>query len=315
MSGDVVVRLAAGETSTGTSSTGVRDIIKIAAGTVIENAVTGDGNDKHHRQRCWQTRSTACAATTRSRAAAGGDTLSGGAGNDTLTGGTGLDFFLFDRALNSADQRRHHHRLLAPRRRHLARCDDLRRSFARNTERGRVLCRVERAGRARPHHLRLADGRPLLRRRRQQRRLLRSSSRRCRTPRRPVLGRLRGRRRSSPRHRRRRRTARRTRLRRGGLPESRRCGGDGTHSSAPKATTSCAAISPTTRFFGFGGEDIIITGDGDDFVDAGRGWIPSWQAAATTSLSAAARPTTIGDIIYGGAGDDVIIGSDNQITT
>ena len=78
----------------------MRDIFKIAAGTVIENAVTGDGNDTligndlanalhgmrgndTHRRR-------------RRR-----DTLSGGAGNDTLTGGAGLDFFLFDRALNA----------------------------------------------------------------------------------------------------------------------------------------------------------------------------------------------------------------------
>ncbi len=121
MSGDVVVRLTAGEISTGTSTTGVRDIFKIAAGTVIENAVTGDGNDKHLRQRRGKRALRYARQRHASSGGGGADTLSGGAGNDTLTGGADQDIFLFDRALNAADQRRHHHRLLAPRRHDLAR--------------------------------------------------------------------------------------------------------------------------------------------------------------------------------------------------
>ncbi len=101
MSGNLVVRLGAGESSTGTTASGsVREIFKIGAGVAIENAVTGDGNDiitgnylanRLHGMRGNDTID----------GGAGGDTLSGGAGSDTLTGGIGLDFFLFDRALNA----------------------------------------------------------------------------------------------------------------------------------------------------------------------------------------------------------------------
>ena len=63
MSGNLVVRLGEGQTSTGTSSAGVRNILTIAVGTSIENAVTGDGDDVITGNGL-ATRSTACAATT-----------------------------------------------------------------------------------------------------------------------------------------------------------------------------------------------------------------------------------------------------------
>ena len=55
--------------------------ISIAGGTVIENAITGDGNDTIIGN----------AAANRLYGMRGNDTLNGGDGNDTLTGGAGTD--------------------------------------------------------------------------------------------------------------------------------------------------------------------------------------------------------------------------------
>ncbi|MGJ5238900.1 S8 family serine peptidase [Bradyrhizobium oligotrophicum] len=97
MSGNLVISLSAGETSTVDGHA----FLTIAAGTEIENAVTGDGNDvisgnqldnKLHGMRGNDTLI----------GGAGSDTLSGGAGSDVLEGDEGADQFLFDRALDAA---------------------------------------------------------------------------------------------------------------------------------------------------------------------------------------------------------------------
>lgn len=88
VSGNATVNLGAGTAST---LAGAR--FSIAAGTVIEHCVTGDGND----------RVTGNAAANRllgmrgndtMAGNAGDDTLEGGAGNDSLAGGDGNDLFL-----------------------------------------------------------------------------------------------------------------------------------------------------------------------------------------------------------------------------
>jgi Ca2+-binding RTX toxin-like protein len=101
MSGNLVVHLGAGESSTGTTTSGaVRKIFEVGAGVAIENAVTGDGNDviagNDLANKLYGMRGNDTIG-----GGGGADTLSGGAGNDTLTGGTGADNFLFDRALSA----------------------------------------------------------------------------------------------------------------------------------------------------------------------------------------------------------------------
>jgi Ca2+-binding RTX toxin-like protein len=76
VTGNAVVSLAAGTTSTLAGGS-----FAIAAGTTIENAVTGDGND----------RITGNAAANRLLGMRGNDTITGNAGNDTLEGGAGDD--------------------------------------------------------------------------------------------------------------------------------------------------------------------------------------------------------------------------------
>ncbi len=79
---------------------GVR-FLRIAAGTQIENAVAGDGNDRIDgnlgANKIYGMRGNDILFGND-----GDDLMSGGAGNDTLMGGNGSDIFLFDRALNAA---------------------------------------------------------------------------------------------------------------------------------------------------------------------------------------------------------------------
>jgi subtilisin family serine protease len=82
VSADVAVSLAAGAT---TRFGGV-DAFTIAAGTAIEHAVTGDGDD----------RLIGNASDNRLYGMRGDDWLNGGAGNDELSGGDGHDVFAFD---------------------------------------------------------------------------------------------------------------------------------------------------------------------------------------------------------------------------
>ena len=81
MQGDTILNLNAGATS----SSGGLDFLTLAAGTVIENAVTGDGDDVI----------TGNAAENELHGMRGDDTLDGGAGDDALYGGAGADQFIF----------------------------------------------------------------------------------------------------------------------------------------------------------------------------------------------------------------------------
>jgi Ca2+-binding RTX toxin-like protein len=94
---NLVIRLEGGASSTA----GGVEFVRIAAGTNIENAVTGDGNDELHGNDL-DNRLYGMRGNDALYGGAGNDTLSGGAGNDTLTGGDGQDNFLFDRALHAA---------------------------------------------------------------------------------------------------------------------------------------------------------------------------------------------------------------------
>lgn len=84
---DVVLNLAAGSTST----LGGVQFIRIAAGSLLENAVTGDGNDRLNGNDVGN----------QLLGMRGDDTLFGGLGNDTLEGGDGLDWAVF-RGLSTA---------------------------------------------------------------------------------------------------------------------------------------------------------------------------------------------------------------------
>ncbi|MDQ8697103.1 S8 family serine peptidase [Hyphomicrobium sp. LHD-15] len=94
---NLVIRLEGGASSTA----GGVEFVRIAAGTDIENAVTGDGNDELYGNNL-DNRLHGMRGNDMLFGGAGNDTLSGGAGNDRLTGGVGADNFLFDRALNAA---------------------------------------------------------------------------------------------------------------------------------------------------------------------------------------------------------------------
>ena len=67
----------------------------IAAGTTIENAVTGDGNDII----------TGNGAANTLYGMRGNDTLDGGAGGDALHGGKGNDTYVVDSAATSSTRR------------------------------------------------------------------------------------------------------------------------------------------------------------------------------------------------------------------
>jgi subtilisin family serine protease len=84
VSGDVALSLVEGATT----RFGGRDAFTIARGTQIENAVTGDGDDRLFGN----------AVDNRLYGMRGDDWLNGGAGDDTLFGGTGSDVFAFDTA-------------------------------------------------------------------------------------------------------------------------------------------------------------------------------------------------------------------------
>jgi Ca2+-binding RTX toxin-like protein len=94
---DLVIRLEEGASSTA----GGTEFVRIAAGTLIENAVTGDGDDELHGNDL-DNKLYGMRGDDVLLGGAGGDTLAGGAGNDTLTGGLGADMFLFDRALDAS---------------------------------------------------------------------------------------------------------------------------------------------------------------------------------------------------------------------
>src|SRR6185436_8011397 len=68
---------------------------KIAVGTTIENAVTGDGNDII----------TGNGAANTLYGMRGNDVLNGGAGGDTLHGGNGSDVYVVDSGLDVVDER------------------------------------------------------------------------------------------------------------------------------------------------------------------------------------------------------------------
>lgn len=97
MSGNLVVNLNDGQTSTVNGGA----FLTLAGGTVIENAVTGDGADVIVGNGTANTLYGMRGDDTID-GGQGDDTLSGGAGNDTLTGGEGADIFVFDRALNES---------------------------------------------------------------------------------------------------------------------------------------------------------------------------------------------------------------------
>ena len=78
-----IINLSAGATSIIAGQT-----LTIAAGTVIENAYGGDGNDTI----------TGNSAANQLFGGRGADVLDGGAGADTMTGGTGDDIYLVDNA-------------------------------------------------------------------------------------------------------------------------------------------------------------------------------------------------------------------------
>jgi Ca2+-binding RTX toxin-like protein len=98
MSGNLAVNLASGTTSVVDGNA----FLTIAAGTDIENAVTGDGNDtitgNALANKLYGMRGNDTLV-----GGAGNDLLSGGAGHDTLEGGADQDVFLFDRALGASN--------------------------------------------------------------------------------------------------------------------------------------------------------------------------------------------------------------------
>lgn len=100
VSGDVVLNLGTG----GGASFGDKKAFAIGRGTVIENAVTGDGDDmltgngianKLHGMR-GEDRLFGLAGNDTLDGGSGKDWLDGGKGNDVLTGGAGNDDFFFD---------------------------------------------------------------------------------------------------------------------------------------------------------------------------------------------------------------------------
>lgn len=97
MTGDVLLRMSEGWIS---NSDG-KNFLQIGATTLIENAVTGDGDDDITGTR-FANVIYGMRGNDQIYGGGGDDTLSGGAGNDILRGGTGADIFLFDRALNAA---------------------------------------------------------------------------------------------------------------------------------------------------------------------------------------------------------------------
>ncbi|MDR6787557.1 Ca2+-binding RTX toxin-like protein [Sphingomonas sp. BE138] len=82
ISSDAQISLVEGETSRFAG----RDAYTIAKGSAIENAVSGDGND----------RLTGNSLDNKLYGMRGADRLNGGAGDDTLFGGSGDDVFVFD---------------------------------------------------------------------------------------------------------------------------------------------------------------------------------------------------------------------------
>jgi len=83
MTDDLIVDLASNGTGGGATSAGV-DFAQIGAGTIIENAVTGDGNDTLRGN----------AEANKLYGMRGDDLIEGGAGGDYLAGGTGDDTFV-----------------------------------------------------------------------------------------------------------------------------------------------------------------------------------------------------------------------------
>jgi hypothetical protein len=84
MTRDLSIDLASDGTGEG-SAAGVGNFIQILAGTVIEDAVSGDGNDTMRGNESANTL----------YGMRGDDLIAGGAGADTLAGGAGNDIFLF----------------------------------------------------------------------------------------------------------------------------------------------------------------------------------------------------------------------------
>ncbi|MDQ8700874.1 S8 family serine peptidase, partial [Hyphomicrobium sp. LHD-15] len=97
MTGDIRLRMSEGWTS----AVDGKSFLIVAKGSLIENAVAGDGNDDLEGTR-YDNVIYGMRGNDRIQGHDGNDTLSGGAGNDTLIGGIGSDIFLFDRALNAA---------------------------------------------------------------------------------------------------------------------------------------------------------------------------------------------------------------------
>ena len=97
MTGNIRLRMSEGWTS----SVDGKSFLIVAKGSLIENAVAGDGNDDLEGTR-YDNVIYGMRGNDTIYGHDGNDTLSGGAGNDRLIGGIGSDNFLFDRALNAA---------------------------------------------------------------------------------------------------------------------------------------------------------------------------------------------------------------------
>lgn len=79
------------------------------------------------------------------------------------------------------------------------------------------------------------------------------------------------------------------------------------------ASETIRGDSGNNQIFGLGGEDIILTGDGDNFVDAGEGLDTVLAHDGNDIILCGGSPLYYGDNIVAGGGDDIVIGSDNQI--
>ena len=97
MTGNIRLRMSEGWTS----SVDGKSFLIVAKNSLIENAVAGDGNDDIEGTR-YDNVIYGMRGNDTIYGHDGNDTLSGGAGNDRLIGGVGSDNFLFDRALNAA---------------------------------------------------------------------------------------------------------------------------------------------------------------------------------------------------------------------
>jgi Ca2+-binding RTX toxin-like protein len=97
MTGDLYVRMLGSQTSTMDG----RAFLRIEAGSTIENAVGGDGDDRFLGNGLDNV-IYGMRGDDSLNGLQGNDTLAGGAGNDTLIGNIGADIFLFDRALDAA---------------------------------------------------------------------------------------------------------------------------------------------------------------------------------------------------------------------